>query len=127
PPFQPPPPSRHSDVQWLQPYPDAWLEDVPSTAPGPEARHAARQAIELAFIVALQRLPPRQAAVVVLCDVLGYPPGEVALMLETTPTAAKGLLQRARASLRHYRGDDARKAPPAPGSAQERDLVRKFA
>lgn len=127
PPFQPPPPTRHSDVRWLQPYPDAWLEDVPDTAPGPEARYTAREAVELAFVAALQRLPPRQTAVLVLCDVLGYPLGEVAPMLATTATAAKGLLQRARASLRQHRSDPGRPVPPAPGSAPERELVRRFA
>ena len=121
PPFQPPEPSRHGDVPWLQPYPDALLEHVPDAAPGPEARYTAREAVELAFVAALQRLPPRQAAVLVLCDVLGYPLGEVAPMLDTTATAVKGLLQRARTSLFLHRGE-----PPAPGSAQERDLVRRF-
>jgi RNA polymerase sigma-70 factor (TIGR02960 family) len=126
PPFQPPGPSRHGDVPWLQPYPDALLEHVPDAEPGPEARYTAREAIELAFVAALQRLPPRQAAVLVLCDVLGYALGEVAPMLHTTPTAVKGLLQRARSSLGRHSGD-AHGKPPAPGSAQERHLVRRFA
>jgi RNA polymerase sigma-70 factor (ECF subfamily) len=125
PPFQPPQPSRHGDVPWLQPYPDALLEHVPDTAPGPEARYTAREAVELAFVAALQRLPPRQAAVLVLCDVLGYPLGEVAPMLTTTPTTVKGLLQRARTSLGQH-GGDSHGRPPAPGSAQERHLVRRF-
>lgn len=126
PPFQPPDPSRHGDVPWLQPYPDALLEHVPDAEPGPETRYTAREAVELAFVAALQQLPPRQAAVLVLCDVLGYPLGEVAPMLDTTPTAVKGLLQRARTSLGQHRGD-AHSTPPAPGSAQERHLVRRFA
>jgi RNA polymerase sigma-70 factor (TIGR02960 family) len=126
PPFQPPEPSRRSPVTWLQPYPDALLEHVPDTDRGPEARYTAREAIELAFIAALQRLTPRQAAVLVLCDVLGYPLGEVAPMLDTTPTAIKGLLQRARGAIERHR-DPARGAPPAPGSAQERQMVNRFA
>jgi RNA polymerase sigma-70 factor (ECF subfamily) len=126
PPFRPPEPSRHGDVPWLQPYPDALLEYVPDAQPGPEARYTAREAVELAFVAAVQRLPPRQAAAVVLCDVLGYPLGEVAPMLDTTPTAVKGLLQRARTSLGQHRGD-AHSPPPASGSAQERHLVRRFA
>jgi RNA polymerase sigma-70 factor (TIGR02960 family) len=126
PPFTPPEPSRHSDIPWLQPYPDALLEHVPDSGPGPEARYTAREAVELAFVAALQRLPPRQAAVLVLGDVLGYPPGEVAAMLDTTPTAVKGLLQRARTALRRHRGDTP-DASPAPGSAHERHLVRRFA
>ncbi|WP_433468834.1 RNA polymerase subunit sigma-70 [Spirillospora sp. CA-128828] len=122
PPFKPPEPSRRGDVPWLQPYPDALLEQVPDAAPGPEARYTASEAVELAFVAALQRLPPRQAAVLVLCDVLGYPLGEAAPMLDTTPTAVKGLLQRARSSLDRHRGE-----PPAPGTARERRLVRRFA
>jgi RNA polymerase sigma-70 factor (TIGR02960 family) len=126
PPFQPPEPSRHTDVTWLQPYPDALLEHVPDIDPSPEARYTAREAIELAFIAALQRLTPRQAAVLVLCDVLGYPLDEVAPMLDTTPTAIKGLLQRARGAIeRHH--DPARGAPPAPGSAQESQMANRFA
>ncbi|SEH03453.1 RNA polymerase sigma-70 factor, ECF subfamily [Nonomuraea solani] len=123
PPFQPPEPSRHGDVTWLQPYPDELLEQVRDAEPGPEARYAAREAVELAFVAALQRIPPRQAAVVVLCDVLGYPLGEVAPMLGTTPTAVKGLLQRARISLDRHR-DEVPGRPPAPGSAEERRLAR---
>ncbi|WP_307845432.1 RNA polymerase subunit sigma-70 [Planomonospora sp. ID67723] len=126
PPFRPPEPSRHGDVPWLQPYPDALLEHVPDAGPGPEARYTAREAVELAFVAALQRLPPRQAAVLVLCDVLGYPLGEAAPMLDTTPAAVKGLLQRARASLDRHRGNT-RDRPPAPESSQERRLVRRFA
>jgi RNA polymerase sigma-70 factor (TIGR02960 family) len=122
PPFRPPEPSRRGDVPWLQPYPDALLEGVPDAAPGSEARYTAREAVELAFVAALQHLPPRQAAVLVLCDVLGYPLGEVAPMLGTTPTAVKGLLQRARGSLDRHRGE-----PSAPGAVQERHLVRRFA
>ncbi|MEV4320913.1 sigma factor-like helix-turn-helix DNA-binding protein [Microbispora rosea] len=109
-------------MRWLQPYPDALLEFVPDAAPGPEARYTAREAVELAFVAALQRIPPRQTAVLVLCDVLGYPLSEVAAMLGTTPTAVKGLLQRARASMDHRRAE-----PPAPRSAPERHLVRRFA
>jgi RNA polymerase sigma-70 factor (TIGR02960 family) len=123
PPFEPPEPNRRSHVTWLQPYPDALL---PDTDPGPEARYTKREAIELAFIAALQRLTPRQAAVLVLCDVLGYPLGEVAPMLDTTPAAVKGLLQRARGAIERHR-DPAREAPPAPGSTQERQMVNRFA
>jgi len=126
PPFQPPEPSRRGRVTWLQPYPDTLLEHLPDADRGPEARYTAREAIELAFIAALQRLTPRQAAVLVLCDVLGYPLGEVAPMLDTTPTAVKGLLQRARGAIERHR-DPAHEAPPEPGSAQERQLVNRFA
>jgi RNA polymerase sigma-70 factor (TIGR02960 family) len=125
PPFQPPEPSRRSAVTWLQPYPDALLEQVPDNDRGPEARYTARETIELAFIAALQRLTPRQAAALVLCDVLGYPLGEVASMLDATPTAVKGLLQRARGAIERHR-DPSPQAPPPPGSALERQVVEQF-
>ena len=67
-------PSRRSEVTWLEPYPDALLEGVPNQPPGPEARYEATEAISLAFITALQELPARQRAVLVLRDVLGFPP-----------------------------------------------------
>jgi RNA polymerase sigma-70 factor (TIGR02960 family) len=126
PPFQPPEPSHRSHVTWLQPYPDELLAHAPHADRDPEARYTAREAIELAFIAALQRLTPRQAAVLVLCDVLGYPLGEVAPMLHTTPTAVKGLLQRARGAIERHRAPT-QAAPPTPGSAGERRLVGRFA
>src|SRR5215469_8651107 len=60
PPFSPPEPTRRSEITWLQPYPDDLLEGIADTAPGPEARYQATEAIELAFVAALQRMPPRQ-------------------------------------------------------------------
>lgn len=118
PPFQPPEPSRRSEVTWLQPYPDTLLAGIADPAPGPEARYQAMEAVELAFISALQRMPPRQAAALVLRDVLAFATGEVADLLGTTPTAVKGALQRARAALDH----DATREPE-----RERALGRRFA
>lgn len=126
PPFQPPEPNRRGELTWLQPYPDALLEQLPDQAPGPETRYETREAVELAFVVALQRMPPRQAATLVLRDVLGYPSAEVAAMLGTTETAVKGALQRARAAL-DARRDANRPPAPAPGSTEERRLIRRFA
>jgi RNA polymerase sigma-70 factor (TIGR02960 family) len=126
PPFHPPEPSRRGDVTWLQPYPDAWLEQLPDTAPPPADRLELRESVELAFIAALQRLPPRQAAALILCDVLGFSMAEVAGMLDTTPTAVKGALQRARTTLDRQRGA----APgevPAPNAESERKLASRFA
>ena len=74
PPFNPPEPTRRGEITWLQPYPDNLLEGIAETAPGPEARYQAREAVELAFITALQRMPPRQAAALVLRDVLSFLP-----------------------------------------------------
>jgi RNA polymerase sigma-70 factor (TIGR02960 family) len=126
PPFQPPPPSRRGEVTWLQPYPDALLDQLPEPAPGPESRFESREAVELAFVTALQRMPPRQAAILVLRDVLGYPGAEVADLLGTTETAVKGALQRARAALDAGRAAGRPPAPPA-GSPAERRLTRRFA
>ena len=78
PPFNPPAPTRRSEVTWLQPCPDALLEQALAQEPGPEARYTSREAVELAFVATLQHLPPRQTAALVLRDVLGYSTAEVA-------------------------------------------------
>lgn len=124
PPFVPPPPSRRGEVTWLQPYPDELLDQLPDDAPGPAARYQLRESVELAFIVALQRLPPRQTAAIILCDVLGFSLAEAATMLGTGATAIKGLLQRARAGLD---GSFEPSTAPAVDTPQQRDLVRRFA
>jgi RNA polymerase sigma-70 factor (ECF subfamily) len=123
PPFAPPEPSRRTHVTWLQPYPDALLREVPEPSPGPAARYLARETVELAFVAALQELPPRQVAALLLCDVLGYSLAEVAQMLGTTAGAVKGARQRARAAVAEQRGSRgaSRLAP-----AQEWDLARRF-
>jgi RNA polymerase sigma-70 factor (TIGR02960 family) len=124
PPFQPPEPTRREEIRWLQPYPDALLEGIADPAPGPEARYSQSQAIELAFVAGLQRMPPRQAAAVVLRDVLGFGTDEVAAMLQTSQTAVKGALQRGRAALESSRE---KADSPQPRSAEERDVARRFA
>jgi RNA polymerase sigma-70 factor (TIGR02960 family) len=126
PPFQPPEPTQRGEVTWLQPYPDALLKGIADPAPGPEARYQAIEAIELAFVAGLQRMPPRQAATLVLRDVLGYPLDEVADMLGTSPAAVKGTLQRARAAMDRHHGQTGRPAP-RPSSARERAVARRFA
>jgi RNA polymerase sigma-70 factor (TIGR02960 family) len=122
PPFRPPEPSERGEITWLQPYPDSLLEGIADTAPGPDARYQATETVELAFVAGLQRMPPRQAATLVLRDVLGFAGDEVASMLGTSPTAVKGTLQRARAARPERTGEPAR-----PGSARERELARRFA
>jgi RNA polymerase sigma-70 factor (TIGR02960 family) len=127
PPFQPPEPTRRGEVTWLQPYPDALLEGIPDTAPGPDARYQAAEAVELAFVAGLQRMPPRQTAALVLRDVLGFGPDEVASMLGTSQTAVKGALQRARAALDRHRDETGQGGVPRPGAERERALARRFA
>ena len=127
PPFQPPEPTRRGEITWLQPYPDVLLEGIADTAPGPDARYQASEAIELAFIAGLQRLPPRQAAALVLRDVLGFATHEVASMLATSQTAVKGTLQRARAALDQHRDQAGHTRASRPGPATERAIARRFA
>jgi RNA polymerase sigma-70 factor (TIGR02960 family) len=120
-------PTRRVDPIWLEPYPDVLLEGIPDHSPGPAARYEARESIELAFIAALQGLPPRQRAVLVLRDVLGFRNPEVAEMLDTGEASVKGALQRARATLRARLPAADRERAPRPNSASERQLVGRFA
>jgi RNA polymerase sigma-70 factor (ECF subfamily) len=124
--FEPPRPTRHGEVPWLEPYPDALLEGLPDSAPGPDARYEAREAVALAFVTALQRMPPRQRAALVLRDVLGYRASEVAAMLDATETSVNSALQRARATL-DANAPPRRDRAPLPRSAAERELVGQFA
>jgi DNA-directed RNA polymerase specialized sigma24 family protein len=123
--LDPPEPTRLGEVVWvwLEPYPDVLLEGLADSAPGPEARYEATEAISLAFVTALQLLPPRQRAVLVLRDVLGYHAAEVADILEATEESVTSALKRARAGLRRLPPAGAREPPPAPGSAVEADLI----
>lgn len=93
------PPSGVDTVRWLQPYPDELLALVPDAAPGPEARYESREAIALAFVRALQLLPPGQRAALLMRDVLGYPAAEAADLLDVTVDSLNASLKRARAAL----------------------------
>jgi RNA polymerase sigma-70 factor (ECF subfamily) len=124
---EPPEPTRLGEVVWLQPYPDALAEDAAGARPGPEARYEQAEAISLAFVTALQVLPPRQVAVLILRDVLGFHASEVADMLEVTVESVTSALKRARASLQRRMAPAAnRQAPPAAGSPAEEAIVAKF-
>ena len=125
-PFEPPPPTRMSEVTWLEPYPDALLEGIPDAAPGPDARYETREAVGVAFVTALQRLPVRQRAVLVLRDVLGFRASEAAEMLGSSEATVNSALQRARSALA-ARMAPVRERAPAPGSQRERELVASFA
>jgi RNA polymerase sigma-70 factor (TIGR02960 family) len=120
-------PTRLIEPVGLEPYPDVLLEGMPDRSPGPAARFEARESIELAFIAALQTLPPRQRVVLVLCDVLGFRLAEAAEMLDMGELAVKGGLQRARATLKERLPDADRERAPRPDSAAERRLVGRFA
>jgi RNA polymerase sigma-70 factor (ECF subfamily) len=116
-----------SEPARLQPYPDVLLEDFPDRGPGPEARYQARESIELAFIAAMQHLPARQRAAVLLRDVLGFTAAEVAEMLDSSEASVKGALQRARATLQARLPARDRERAPAPNSPHERELAGRFA
>jgi RNA polymerase sigma-70 factor (TIGR02960 family) len=123
-----PEPTRLCEVVWLQPFPDELLEGAVETAPGPEARYEQTEAVSLAFVTALQLLPPRQLAVLVLRDVLGFRASEVSEMLDATVESVNSALKRARAALQRRRPQDAgdREPAPAAGSRAEDALVAKF-
>jgi len=122
-----PDPTRLGEVTWLQPYPDELLAGLADRDLGPEARYERREAISLAFVTALQLLPPRQRAVLILRDVLGFRASETAAMLGSTTESVTSALKRARATLASQDPADRRaRRPPEPGSAAERELTERF-
>jgi RNA polymerase sigma-70 factor (TIGR02960 family) len=124
---QPPEPTRLGCVPWLEPLPDALLAGAGELPLGPEARYEQAESVSLAFVAALQVLPPRQLAVLILRDVLGFHASEVAGMLDATVASVNSALKRARASLQHRWPPAAdREPPPAPGSPAEDAIVARF-
>ena len=124
---EPPEPTRLGEVVWLEPYPDALLEGAIDVPLGPEARFEQSESISLAFVTALQVLPPCQLAVLVLRDVLGFHANEVADVLDSTVESVNSALKRARASLRRRWPPAADLEPsPAPDSRSEHVIVAKF-
>ena len=124
---EPPEPTRLGEVVWLEPFPDAFIEGATDVPLGPEARYEQTESISLAFVKGLQVLPPRQLAVLILRDVLGFQANEVADMLDSTVESVNSALKRARANLQHQQpptGDG--EPPPAPGSSSEDAIVAKF-
>jgi RNA polymerase sigma-70 factor (TIGR02960 family) len=119
-----PEPTRLGEVVWLEPYPDILREGAADSA-DPEARYEQNEAISLAFVTALQLLPPRQRAVLILREVLGYHATEVADMLGSTVESVTSALKRARASLQQ-RLPGADEPAPAADSPAERAVVAKF-
>jgi RNA polymerase sigma-70 factor (ECF subfamily) len=112
---EPPEPTRLGEVVWLEPIPDTLLDG------GPEDRYERAESVSLAFVTALQTLPPRQTAVLILRDVLGFHADEVAGMLDSTVESVKSALKRARAGLRRQRA-----AYTVPSSAAEQAIVARF-
>ena len=124
---EPPEPTRLGEVAWLEPFPGALLDGAIDVPPGPEARYEQTEAISLAFVTALQLLPSRQLAVLILRDVLGFHANEVAGMLDSTVESVNSALKRARTSLQRRRSPVVgREPPPASGSPSEDAIVAKF-
>ena len=124
---EPPAPTRLGEVLWLEPYPDALLEGALGVPLGPEARYEQKESISLAFVTALQVLPPRQVAVLILRDVLGFRASEVADMLDSTVESVTSAVKRARAGLQHRWPAAADPASrPAIDAVAEDAIVAKF-
>jgi RNA polymerase sigma-70 factor, ECF subfamily len=115
-------PSDPADVPWLQPFPDALLPGEEE----PDAIVVARETIELAFLAAIQLLPPRQRAALILRDVLGWPAKDTAALLELSVPAVNSALQRARASLKQHLPERRSEWSAAERSEQERELVQRY-
>ena len=115
-----------AEVSWLQPYPDPLLDEVVAPDAGPEAEVVARETIELAFVVALQCLPPRQRAALILRDVLGMPASETASLLGTSVAAANSAVQRGRSTMQQHL--PSHRADWRAGSIgpEEQDLLARF-
>jgi RNA polymerase sigma-70 factor (TIGR02960 family) len=117
-------PTCLGEVVWLQPYPDSLLDGMSDQAPGPEARYESREAISLAFVTAVQLLPPNQRSVLLLRDVLGYRASETAELLGLSEDAVTSALKRARAKMDTVRPTDP--PPPTTGSPEESELLDRF-
>ena len=110
------------DVPWLEPYPDANLEAFADAAPNPEARYTARESVQLAFVAAIQQLPPRQRAALMLCDVLGWASADAASLLDASTASINSALQRARQTLSDRYSDRRPPLESQPTPAQQKLL-----
>ena len=115
-----------AEIPWLQPYPDRLLDELAPTDDQPDAVVVSRETIELAFLAALQVLPPRQRAALILRDVLGWPASETASLLDTSVAAANSALQRARATMQQHLPSHRLEWSALEPSAQERVLLERF-
>jgi RNA polymerase sigma-70 factor, ECF subfamily len=114
------------EVTWLQPFPDQLLEQAAPADAEPDAAVVARETIELAFLVAVQHLPPRQRAVLMLRDVLGWSATESAAVLEASVASVNSALQRSRATLREHLPRQRSEWSPAGPTEEERSVLQRF-
>jgi RNA polymerase sigma-70 factor (TIGR02960 family) len=122
----PPEPTRLGEVVWLEPFPDTLLEGATGGPLGPEARYEQTESISLAFVTALQLLPPRQVAVLILRDVLGFRAAEVADMLDSSLESVNSALKRGRTGLQQRMHHAGRAPAPAAASTAEDGIVARF-
>jgi RNA polymerase sigma-70 factor, ECF subfamily len=116
-----------SEVSWLQPFPDRLLEPAAPGDAEPDAMVVAKETIELAFLVAIQHLPPRQRAILILRDVLGWPANETAALLDISVVSVKSALQRARSTLREQLPRRRSEwAPATEPTEQERSVLERY-
>ena len=120
------PPAPPADLPWLQPYPDSLLEPPASPEEEPGAVVVARETIELAFLAAIQHLPPRQRAVLILRDVLGWSAKDTASLLEVSVAAANSALQRARATMQERLPERSEWSRDSAPSEKELELLRRY-
>ncbi len=112
------------DLPWLEPYPDVNLEGFADAAPNPEVRYTARESVQLAFVAAIQQLPPRQRAALMLCDVLGWASAEAASLIGSSTASVNSALQRARETLSERYSDRRPPLESQPTPAQQKLLGR---
>ena len=115
-----------ADVPWLQPYPDRYLDEIAPSSEEPDAVAVSRETISLAFLAALQVLPPRQRAALIARDVLGWPASETASLLETSVAATNSALQRARETMQGALSPRRSEWMVMPPSVEERELLDRF-
>lgn len=114
-----------TEVLWLEPLPDEWLADASAT--DPETRYSTRESISLAFLTALQILPPRQRAVLILKDVMDWPTSEIADLLEATPSSVSSALHRARVTLeKNYHSQKSQSPATDDPDEQTRKLLELY-
>ena len=119
--------SPTGEVLWLQPYPDELLDELVADDPSPDAAVVSKETIELAFLVAIQRLPALQRAALIVRDVLGFSARETAALLETSVPAVNSALQRARAGMSTYLPEHRLEwAPGTDPSSSERELLERL-
>ena len=115
-----------AEVPWLQPYPNGLLEEIPAREDEPEAELVAKETIELAFIAAIQLLPPRQRAVLISRDVLGWSAAASATLLGASVASVNSALQRARATMKEHLPRHRLQWAPSDPSREERALLQRY-